>query len=82
MPEFRSEVKGKKVNEADWKYMGEYIFILDMDEDGKIKRIVEFLDSKNTMILLEMMKRARENLAEFEKREGREAEDSGVLGFQ
>jgi hypothetical protein len=82
VPEFRSEAKGKKVNEADWKYMGEYIFILDIDEHGKIKRIVEFLDSKNTMILLEMVRRARENLTEFEKREGREAEDSGVLGFQ
>jgi hypothetical protein len=82
VPEFRSEVKGEDVNEADWKYMGEYIFILDIDEEGKIKRIVEFLDSKNTMVLLEMLKRARENLAVFEKNEKKERDNRGVLGFR
>ncbi|KAF2789245.1 hypothetical protein K505DRAFT_328361 [Melanomma pulvis-pyrius CBS 109.77] len=65
VPEFREEVKGKKIDgeEGGWEYMGEYIFVLDVDEDGKIKRILEFLDSKNTMRLLEMVKKARENLA-------------------
>ena len=71
MPKFRQEAKGKpeEVNEADWEYVGEYIFILDLDEEGKITRIVEFLDSKNTVRLFALAEKARENLAVNQTRE-------------
>jgi hypothetical protein len=81
VPEFKSEVKGSS-EDGDWEYMGEYIFILDLDEKGKIKRIVEFLDSKNTMVLLEMVEKAKANLAAQDKSEGREGEEGGNLGFR
>jgi len=71
VPKFRQEAKGKpeEVNEADWEYVGEYIFILDLDEEGKITRIVEFLDSKNTVRLFALAEKARENLAVNQTRE-------------
>lgn len=81
VPEFKNEVKGKS-EDSNWEYMGEYIFILNINEEGKIERIVEFLDSKNTTRLLEMVKQARENLDLFEKSEGRETADGGSLGFR
>ncbi|KAF2475884.1 uncharacterized protein BDR25DRAFT_89219 [Lindgomyces ingoldianus] len=62
-PEFRSEVMGKDPIAESWKYTGEYVFILDLDDTClKIKRIVEFLDSKGTEKLLRMTAKARENL--------------------
>jgi ketosteroid isomerase-like protein len=60
-PEFKSEVIGGGAKE-DWDYSGEYIFILDVNEEGKIVRILEFLDSKATGVLRGMMMRARDNL--------------------
>jgi hypothetical protein len=46
-----------------WAFKGEYIFILEITEDGmKISKIVEFLDSKATEDLRSLMKRAREIL--------------------
>ncbi|PSN69339.1 hypothetical protein BS50DRAFT_619966 [Corynespora cassiicola Philippines] len=62
-PVFGEKAKGKDSSDEEWAYTGEYIFILDFDESGKkIKRIVEFLDSKNTEILREMMAKARANI--------------------
>lgn len=49
----------------DWKYEGEYIIILDFVEnergEQKVKRILEFVDSKGTERLRALMKRARAN---------------------
>jgi len=58
-PYFKEEVKVVG-EEAEWEYTGEYIFILDMDEDGKITRVVEFLDSLATERLRGLMRRAKE----------------------
>lgn len=53
------------IEEEEWVYRGEYIFILDFEEDErgeqKISRIVEFLDSKGTERLRILMARARAN---------------------
>jgi hypothetical protein len=61
-PEFSTKSKGESKDEA-WEYMGEYIFWLTYNEVGKIVRIVEFLDSKNSMELLDLFQKARENIA-------------------
>ncbi|KAH7061922.1 hypothetical protein BKA63DRAFT_191743 [Paraphoma chrysanthemicola] len=59
VPEFRSEVMdGEK---KEWEYVGEYIFLLDVGEHGKIERIVEFLDSLSTERLRGLVERARRN---------------------
>lgn len=59
-PEFRAEaMDGEK---EEWDYTGEYIFILDVNEEGKIERILEFLDSLATGRLRGLMGRARKNL--------------------
>jgi hypothetical protein len=60
-PEFKKEVMGGE-SEEEWDYVGEYSFILDIDEDGKIIRIVEFLDSLATERLRGLMVKARQNL--------------------
>ena len=63
VPTFRDEVMDPGVSAEEWKYQGEYIFILDFDESAeKVKRVVEFLDSKGTERLRESMKRATSNL--------------------
>jgi hypothetical protein len=56
-------VKDDGIEEKEWVYEGEYIFIFSMDESGeKIVRTVEFLDSKGTAEKLGvLMKRANEN---------------------
>jgi ketosteroid isomerase-like protein len=60
---FRDDVKDDGIEEKEWVYEGEYIFIFTMDESGeKIVRTVEFLDSKGTVETLGvLMKRANEN---------------------
>jgi hypothetical protein len=60
---FRDDVKDDGIEEKEWVYEGEYIFIFTMDESGeKIVRTVEFLDSKGTVEKLGvLMKRANEN---------------------
>jgi ketosteroid isomerase-like protein len=50
-----------------WEYVGEYIFILDVDEEGKIIRILEFLDSLATERLRGMMDKAKENVRQTGK---------------
>lgn len=60
-PEFRQEAMGSDAKD-EWDYTGEYIFILNLNGEGKIERIVEFLDSLATMRLLGLMKKARTNV--------------------
>jgi ketosteroid isomerase-like protein len=60
-PYFKEEVMGDGGKE-EWDYAGEYIFILNVNEAGKIARILEFLDSKATERLRGLMTKARENL--------------------
>ena len=61
IPAFKKEAMGDGLKE-EWDYIGEYIFILDVSEDGKIVRILEFLDSLATDRLRSLMVRARENV--------------------
>lgn len=63
VPEFKAEAMGSSTKE-DWDYTGEYIFLLDVDEAGKIIRILEFLDSLKTEKLRGMMVKARENIGQ------------------
>ncbi|KAF1841276.1 uncharacterized protein K460DRAFT_322355 [Cucurbitaria berberidis CBS 394.84] len=65
-PIFKKEAMGSELQEA-WHYTGEYIFILDVDENGKIQRILEFLDSLGTERLRGMMVKAKENLGQSGK---------------
>ncbi len=59
---FHDSVKDDGILPDDWKYQGEYIFMLTMTEAGdKVKKVVEFLDSKGTERLLGLVKRARAN---------------------
>ncbi|KAF7341982.1 hypothetical protein MVEN_01785200 [Mycena venus] len=47
-------------DEEEWRYRGEYMFILTMDQTGeKIEHVLEFLDSKGTERLRGLMARAR-----------------------
>lgn len=60
---FREDVKDDGVSADVWAFRGEYVFMFFFDEEGKIKRTVEFLDSKRTADgLMVLMKRARENM--------------------
>lgn len=61
--EFKEACKDDGLSEEEWSYRGEYIFIFTLDESKeKIVDIVEFLDSKGTERLRELMVRARKNL--------------------
>jgi hypothetical protein len=62
----------------DWAYTGEYMFLLSFEDrenvqegEGitprRIKRIVEFVDSKGTARLLDLVQKGRENLALFQE---------------
>ncbi|KAJ5081883.1 hypothetical protein NUU61_010147 [Penicillium alfredii] len=65
---FRDEVKDKALSDEEWAYRGEYIFIFTMDESReKIVNILEFVDSKGTERLRELMARARRKLENLEK---------------
>jgi hypothetical protein len=60
---FKEECKDDGLTEEEWAYEGEYIFIFTLDESKEmIVDIVEFLDSKGTERLRELMVRARKNL--------------------
>ncbi|KAL6885706.1 hypothetical protein GGI43DRAFT_426583 [Trichoderma evansii] len=69
VPKFREEVKGLKEGDdgKEWNYVGELIFILDLDKSGKISRIVEFLDSLATERERVLMVRAWKNAGVGEK---------------
>uniref|UniRef100_A0A8H7KCZ0 SnoaL-like domain-containing protein n=1 Tax=Bionectria ochroleuca TaxID=29856 RepID=A0A8H7KCZ0_BIOOC len=63
---FHDHVKDND-NEEEWKFHGEYIFILDMDETGeKVKHVFEFLDSKATENLRLLAARAFKKKEEVE----------------
>ncbi|KAJ5134306.1 hypothetical protein N7448_000670 [Penicillium atrosanguineum] len=60
---FHEKAKGDDFSSEDWKFHGEYIFILTMDDSReKVVQIIEFLDSKATERLRGLMARARKNL--------------------
>lgn len=57
---FRQDVKDEGISPEEWLYRGEYIFILTMDESKeKVVSVLEFLDSKGTEHLRELMALAR-----------------------
>lgn len=59
---FFDAVKDSGLSDEEWIYRGEYIFILTMDKSQeKIERVIEFLDSKATERLRELMRRAKDN---------------------
>ncbi|KAL9115341.1 MAG: hypothetical protein Q9227_000662 [Pyrenula ochraceoflavens] len=69
-PTFLEDVKDSEEPITDWKYRGEYMFVLCFDESGeKIEQVVEFLDSATVEKVRALMQRAKKNLAEREKRE-------------
>jgi hypothetical protein len=60
--QFLPELKDQGLTAAEWTFQGEYIFVLHMDDSGrKIKRVLEFVDSKATDRLRALMARAKEN---------------------
>ncbi|KAK1842175.1 hypothetical protein CCHR01_15188 [Colletotrichum chrysophilum] len=74
--EFKDEVKGLKEGEdgMEWDYVGEYVFFLTVDEEGRISRVVEFVDSLGTKRVWGLMSRAWENAGVVQKLfESREA---------
>ncbi|CAH0050744.1 unnamed protein product [Clonostachys solani] len=65
---FHEHVKDND-DEEEWKFHGEYIFILDMDETGqKVKHVFEFLDSKATENLRLLAARAFKKKEEVESK--------------
>ncbi|KAK5958729.1 hypothetical protein OHC33_000572 [Knufia fluminis] len=58
---FREEAKDDEEG-VDWTYHGEYMFVLLFDGDGKIERIVEFLDSVKVVQVGALIERAKRNL--------------------
>lgn len=60
---FRREAMDDSISVQEWLYHGEYVFILTMDETReKIVSVLEFVDSKGTERLRELMARARRNV--------------------
>ena len=59
---FHEDVKDDGLSAAEWAFRGEYVFIISMDPSGRrIRRIVEFLDSKGTERMWGLIARAKEN---------------------
>lgn len=58
---FKKEAMGPGPKEK-WNFVGEYIWVLDVNEEGKISRILEFLDSLATERLKGLVSEALENL--------------------
>ena len=59
IPEFHQRLIRQDDGEK-WSYQGEYIFMLFMDHTGgKVERVIEFLDSKGTEHLMELVKLAK-----------------------
>lgn len=72
-PQWREELKDYEVfSEEQWAYVGEFIFMLTMDEEGeKITKIVEFVDSKGTdNTLLPLAQRAMVNFQRLQQTSG------------
>jgi hypothetical protein len=65
---FKDEVKDDGIDEGEWVWKGEYVFIFSMDKSGeKIERIVEFLDSKTTEKGMLLVERAKANVERRKK---------------
>lgn len=66
---FREEVKSLEEggDGKGWDYVGEYMFLLDVDEEGKICRVVEFLDSLGTEKARVLLAKAWKNTGASEK---------------
>ncbi|KAJ7927988.1 hypothetical protein B0H13DRAFT_2653171 [Mycena leptocephala] len=61
---FHAHVRDNE-DEEEWKYVGEYMFVISMDESGeKIDHVLEFVDSKGTERLRGLMARARKVLGD------------------
>lgn len=72
-PQWREEVKDYAMfTEEQWIYVGEFVFMLTMDEKGeKITKIVEFVDSKGTdNKITPLMMRALGNLQNLTESSG------------
>lgn len=67
---FHDSLKDEGIPADEWRYQGTYMFVLSMNEArDKVRKVVEFVDSKGTERLLGLVKRARTNKekAEAEK---------------
>jgi len=65
---FKDEVKDDDQS-VEWRYQGEYMFVfLFNDDDNKIERILEFVDSRRVLEVRELFARAMGNLMAREKR--------------
>jgi len=63
---FREELKDEGLSQEEWRYCGEYVFMIWFEEGGKrIDRIVEFLDSKGTERFRGLVGRAKGNLRKY-----------------
>jgi hypothetical protein len=60
---FHEELKDDEIPAEEWTYCGEYIFMLSMTEDeDKVKRVVEFVDSKGSERLLGLIKKGKKRI--------------------
>jgi hypothetical protein len=65
---WRDEVKDDGIAKEEWEWVGEYMLNFDMDEIGeKIEHLLEFVDSKETVKLPGLMRRARANKAKLKE---------------
>lgn len=71
-PEFVAAMRSDGDGETDWEYVGEYIILLDVDREGRIERVVEFVDSKGSDRLKGLIERARANIGGWEGEKGEE----------
>ncbi|KAM4066424.1 hypothetical protein HRG_000527 [Hirsutella rhossiliensis] len=72
-PQFREELKDyEEVTKEQWDYVGEFVFMLTMDETGeKITKVNEFIDSKATDLKLwPLVVRALGNLEKSKQASG------------
>lgn len=73
--EFHGNVKDND-SEEEWKYKGEYIWVLTMDQGGgKVEHVLEFLDSKGTENLRGLMARAFKKKEELDRHENEGVEE-------
>ena len=63
VPKFKEEVKCLKEGDdgGEWDYVREFVFLLNVDEERKISRVMELLDSLGTERVRGLMVKAWEN---------------------
>ncbi|KAH7138897.1 hypothetical protein B0J11DRAFT_574843 [Dendryphion nanum] len=74
VPHWRDEARSDDDEPGMWDYKGEYIFMMWFDDEGRIQRVVEFLDSKMTENALVLVKKAFENVARNAEKVGEHAD--------